>query len=247
MKALVRDFHELKEVIKAVKVNLEDISLNFDNQKINMAQADRSLVSFIDLTVKASYFDEYEFPEKKTITLNAERFSKVLDKLDKNSKIWLEIKDNNLVITEFSDFKVDHTIPLLENPTSQENPDIHNMKWITEFTLKTEIFKKIIDKFKDASSITISTTDNINFFNDNTSDFNSQAVVFQNDDALIDYNKQPSKSRFSIEYLEKLIKFANPKIFENVKIYLSTDFPLKMEFINDNIIAKVLLAPRVEE
>jgi len=53
------------------------------------------------------------------------------------------------------------------------------------------------------------------------------------------------KSRFPLDYLKKSIKAS--KMFGNAKIYLGNDYPMKMEFSDNNVSLSFVIAPRVAE
>jgi DNA polymerase III sliding clamp (beta) subunit (PCNA family) len=65
-------------------------------------------------------------------------------------------------------------------------------------------------------------------------------------EALFDLNtKEKINSRYSLEYLKKMIK--GSRLAEKAKIMLGKDFPLKIEFKGENANLSMILAPRVAE
>ena len=54
-----------------------------------------------------------------------------------------------------------------------------------------------------------------------------------------------AKSKYSVEYLKKLVE--GRKISDKVTLRFGEDFPLKMDFVNDNVTLEFVLAPRVGE
>ena len=58
-------------------------------------------------------------------------------------------------------------------------------------------------------------------------------------------NKDKIKSKYSIEYLKKMI--AASKVSSTVKVQFNKDYPLKMEFLDlDKVMLSFILAPRVD-
>ena len=60
----------------------------------------------------------------------------------------------------------------------------------------------------------------------------------------IDIQAQESNSKYSLEYLQKMIKAT--KLTDKVKINFASDYPLKLEFSTPFIELSFILAPRVE-
>ena len=57
--------------------------------------------------------------------------------------------------------------------------------------------------------------------------------------------KDAVSSRYSIDYLKKMIK--GSRISDKMKLMLGKDFPLKMVFEGKNAYLSMILAPRVSE
>ena len=251
-KLIVRDFNTLKEVLTATSNFIsDDITLKFEPQSIRIQECDRSMVSYLDIKVSAGYFDEFEIePSDKSklkgpnsISFNLEGLLEILKSLDKNSKIKIETIENKLSITEDSEFSTNMTLDLIDREKSEEPIKIETMAWDSEFTIKSNIFAKMIDKMAKlkSDSVIIEAGENITF----TDQKGHKLTLNVGDDTILEYNKKPAKSRFSLDYLKKFAKFC--KTFDNVKVNLKTDFPLKLGFQSDNITIIGILAPRVEE
>ncbi len=241
---ILRDFKSLDDVLKACTDSgiIDDLRLNITKEGINFKEVDRTMVICLDTTIKASYFDEYE-TDDRIVTLNLPSLRCALKPLDKKDKIIIKIDDTNAHIIQTIDFKSDTMLPLLENKDSDSIPSVDAMKWTSYFTIKTDTFKKIIKNFQDKKidTLIIELKDDGVYF----SWENTELKISKGDDTLLDFQGQKASSRFSVEYLEKIAKFTNPKIFDSVKIYLSQDFPLKAELINDNFRIALIVAPRI--
>ena len=71
---------------------------------------------------------------------------------------------------------------------------------------------------------------------------NSTRTEFSGDEAVI--NAEPCKARYSLEYLQKFIKGA--KLCDKTILEFANDHPLKIDFRNEMMELKFVLAPRVE-
>ena len=70
-------------------------------------------------------------------------------------------------------------------------------------------------------------------------------VSFMNNDIVrVTSKEEVVRSRYSIEYLKKIIK--GSKLSDSVTLLLSNDYPLKVEYkIIDKLSLQIILAPRV--
>ena len=78
-------------------------------------------------------------------------------------------------------------------------------------------------------------------------DMNKASIELKEDDAtkIVSDSKSKIKSRYSVEYLKKMISGA--KLAEDVSIQFNTDYPLKIEYkAVDKLMLAFILAPRVE-
>ena len=72
---------------------------------------------------------------------------------------------------------------------------------------------------------------------------NSANLTYSSDEIKIE-SMGSSKSRYSLEYLQKMIKAS--KISEKVNLNFSSDYPLRLEFITPLMTLAFILAPRIE-
>jgi DNA polymerase III sliding clamp (beta) subunit (PCNA family) len=245
---VMRDFKDFDAILKACDDSqlVEDLSIKPTRDGLVINEIDRSIVLCADISIKSSYFDEYETGvENKTITLNLPELRKNIKSLDKKSKVIINIADTEAHFIQHTSFTTDTTQKLLTDVRKDEYPTIEAMKWATDFTIKSDTFKKIVKNFtdKDLDFMVIETKDDGIHFSSGA----TELVVYKGDESLLDTKSDHAKSRYSVEYLEKIAKFANPKMFDSVKISLSTDFPIKVEMTNDNFKIGLILAPRIAE
>ena len=73
---------------------------------------------------------------------------------------------------------------------------------------------------------------------------NSSRAEFSGDEAEITTENESSKSRYSLEYLQKFVKGA--KLAEKTILKFSGDHPLRMDLKAENFDLSFILAPRVE-
>ena len=70
--------------------------------------------------------------------------------------------------------------------------------------------------------------------------------IEKGNEALLELNAgDPVQSRYSLDYLKKMIK--GSRISDKMKLMLGKDFPLKMVFEGNDVSLSMILAPRVSE
>jgi len=102
----------------------------------------------------------------------------------------------------------------------------------------------LVDSIEDCAIV----SDSCSFIIDNdkfileAKGLNSARAEFSGDEAKI--KAENCKSRYSLEYLQKFIKGA--RLSEKAFLEFANDHPLKLEFVNELMELRFVLAPRVE-
>jgi proliferating cell nuclear antigen len=112
--------------------------------------------------------------------------------------------------------------------------------------LSGEIFKRMIAVTDKISDVVVFRTDDKGFYAEAEGDVERVTVGLSEVD-LVDFNKQESRSRFSLEYLKEFAKVVSKDDF--VELRIGKDYPLFMRIKNNDFKTTVdfILAPRIEE
>jgi len=247
-KAVTKDSRLLRDSIDTISQLIDDGLFKLKTDGIELMAADRALVSFVDFKLKASSFEEYECDKEISIGLNLLNLLTVLKRVNPNDKLTLILdeKENKLEVILEGDSKRKFAIPLIEI-SREEMPQIDKLEFNALAEIRADIFEQgINDADIVADSIIIELTpENLRMFAEGN---NSKAELNleKGNEALFDLStKEKVNSRYSLEYLKKMIK--GYKISEKAKIMLGKDFPLKLEFKGEHANLSMILAPRVAE
>jgi len=112
--------------------------------------------------------------------------------------------------------------------------------------LSGEVFKRMIAFTDKISDVVVFRTDDKSFYAESEDDVERITVGLGEVD-LVDFNKQESRSRFSLEYLKEFAKVVSKDDF--VELRIGKDYPLFMRIKNNDFKTTVdfILAPRIEE
>lgn len=247
-KAVTKDPKLLRDSIDTISQLIDDGLFRLKKEGIELIAADRAMVSFVDFKLKASSFDEYECDRERTIGLNLLNFLTVLKRVNINDKLTLNLdeKENKIEVILEGDSNRKFAIPLIEI-SREDLPQIDKLEFSASAEIRSDIFEQGIndaDIIADSVVIELS-SDNLRMSAEGNSS-KAELNLEKGNEALFDLNtKEKVHSRYSLEYLKKMIK--GSRLADKTKIMLGKDFPLKLEFKGENAQLNLVLAPRVAE
>lgn len=247
-KAVTKDSKLLRDSIDTISQLIDDGLFKLKKDGIELMASDRAMVSFVDFKLKASSFDEYECDKDRAIGLNLLNLLTVLKRTNSNDKLTLSLdeKENKLEVMLEGDSKRKFAIPLIEI-SREDMPQIDKLEFSAVAELRADIFEQgINDADIVADSVVIEITpENLRMFAEGNSS-KTELNLEKGNEALFELDtKEKVNSRYSLEYLKKMIK--GSRLSEKAKIMLGKDFPLKIEFKGENANLNMILAPRVAE
>ena len=247
-KAVTKDSKLLRDSIDTISQLIDDGLFKLKKDGIELMAADRAMVSFVDFKLKSSSFDEYECDKEMSIGLNLLNFLTVLKRANINDKLILELndKENKLEVALEGDSKRKFAIPLLEI-SREDMPQIDQLKFSASAEIRADILEQgIIDADIIADSVVIELSPNNLRMSAEGNSSKAELNLEKGNEALFDLDsKEKVNSRYSLEYLKKMIK--GSRLSKKAKIMLGKDFPLKLEFKGENAFLSLILAPRIAE
>lgn len=247
-KAVTSDPKLLRDSIDTISQLIDDGLFKIKKDGIELSAADRATVSFVDFKINSSAFDDYMCDADASIGLNLLNFLTVLKRANSNDKMTLNLdeKENKLEIILEGDSKRKFAIPLIEI-RREEMPQVDKLEFPAQAEVKADIIEQgISDADIVADSIMIELSgDNIRMFASGNSS-KSEMNIEKGNESILELNAaDPVQSRYSLDYLKKMIK--GSRISDKMKIMLGKDFPLKMSFEGNDVSLSMVLAPRVSE
>lgn len=228
----------LKGFLKPLKELTNEITLNINQYGLKVFEIDSANVSLIEVELNKNQFDSFNFIENKSICLNVDSLYNTIKDLKKTLVYFYLNKD--ILTLKYNGFKTDLSLIERENNRTEHNLNDYNCK----IQLDSKRFKEIITQFKKLKedSLMIEFKNNELYFKG----FKTKTELLLNniDDYKVLNFIKDSYSKYSIEYLNKFIK---TDISQNVIINFSNDYPLKLEYNNNDFKIKFILAPRIIE
>jgi len=207
---------------------------------MSIVAIDPANVAMVLFKLPAPAFSQLEV-EDETIGVNLESLKAVLKRCSFSSALTIKTEDNLLKL-EISD-RVKREFNLMMIDLDRKDKPIP----ILEFSSKVEISSvEIAEAIEDCAIVADSCSfeaeqDKFSIYAKGA--LNSAKLSYSSDEAYIE-SPSKSKGKYSLEYLQKMIKAA--KLTDKVAINFSNDYPLKMEFKTPLIELGFILAPRVE-
>ena len=248
-KAVLRDISLIRDSLDTVSSLINEGTFKVSSNGLSLIAMDPTNSAMVIYDLLASAFDEYECTGDVKMTVSIPYFVSILKRASAGDSVEFKLLDgsNVLTIRMIGDSTRTFTIPLLETYAQETKPP----EKLTEgFKTEVEVEASTIrEGVKDAMMI----SDCVSFSCDGNS-FTMQALGDTNEASLQLNNESPSlikidakeavKSKYSVEYLEKMTKLS--KVSKTVVIKFANDYPLQLDYlVTDKLKVSFILAPRI--
>lgn len=227
----------LSDVIGLLSELVTEVKIRINKNGFGIIAIDPANVALISFKIPKESFSAFEADEE-TIGIGLDSLKSVLKRCGAGSSIILQTEDNSLKVEIHDKIKrIFHLALINIEAEDKEMPTL-------EFTGKSEMPSvDFVDAIEDCGVVADSCSFQVgdNKFVIEAKGLHSTRSEFSSDEVKIDGR---GRARYSLEYLQKFIKAS--KISDKVFINFADDYPLKLEFRNDNIELVFVLAPRVE-
>ncbi|TAL47547.1 proliferating cell nuclear antigen (pcna) [archaeon] len=246
-KASLSDPSVLVDSISTIAELIDEGNFKINKDGISLVAADRAMVAVVDWMLSASAFDAFEVDNEQKIGLNISNLLSVLKRVGGDDKLTLELKDSKLQITIQDGSKRKFLTPLLDL-SQEEVPPVNQLEFTASTQIKPDVLQSGLD---DADIISDSVLFDISpekFAMSAEGDISKADLELEkgNSSLLSIESKGNVKSRYPLDYLNKMIKAA--KIADSVTIRMGQDYPMKLEFKSgDKCSLSFVLAPRVSD
>lgn len=242
VKLVIAEPQNFTDSISAINKLVEETNIVVKSTHLEIVAMDPANVAMVIFKMASSEFVEYKSGTQDSIFgLKLSTLKQVLSRGSKDNILTLVFTDK-LVVTFSGKTHKQFTVPLID--TGLKAQKIPDLKFGAEVVIdnselrdaiadvsivgeaaefKVEVDKFIISGSGDSSKAVTETKGSINFVGD----------------------KKTLKSKYSIEYLDKMI---STKLSKSAKIYLSSEYPIKIHYVNEKATISIdfVLAPRVD-
>ena len=225
----------ISELVNEVRIKVNEVGLS-------ITAMDPANVSMVGFKLPKSSFTRFE-TGAETLGISLDNLKQVLKRCGSGSSLIIEKKDNFLEMQIRDRIKRNFMISLID--IEGDEIDFDSKTERMEFSSSVELNAiDLVDSIEDCAIV----SDSCSFIIDNdkfileAKGLNSARAEFSGDEAKI--KAENCKSRYSLEYLQKFIKGA--RLSEKAFLEFANDHPLKLEFVNELMELRFVLAPRVE-
>ena len=228
------------DIVGIISELVTEVKIKVNKEGMSILAVDPANVAMISFNLPASSFSELE-AEDETIGVNLENLRSVLRRCSANSALAMGTQENFLKVEIIDKIKREFTLTMID--LEGKDKPIPNLEFATKIEMTSHDFEEAVE---DCAIVSDScgfeaTADRFTMFAKGP--LNSANLTYSSDEVKIESSVQ-SKSRYSLEYLQKMIKAA--KITEKVLVNFANDYPLRLEFNTPNMNLAFILAPRVE-
>ncbi|MBS3155745.1 proliferating cell nuclear antigen (pcna) [Candidatus Woesearchaeota archaeon] len=244
MKLTLAESRFLKDPINIISELVNEVTLKIKGDNVELVAMDPANVAMVKFNLLSSAFVEYSVEKPIDISVNLDNLKHILRRAKSSDVLSLELNGNKLKIEFSGDSKRTFNLALLDlDDQGHKEPDL-------KFTGKVEMSSSILDEaiedmgvVSDAvliglekENISIQASGNMS---------NAKINMPASEDINIKLDGEKISSKYSIEYLRKMMKGA--KLTDSAHIYLGNDYPLKIEYkVRDKMSLQFILAPRVK-
>jgi proliferating cell nuclear antigen len=243
MKLVLAETKLIKEPITIISDLVTEAKFKITKNSIEMIAMDPANVAMVIFRLLSSAFVEYSVKEETSIAINLNNLKQVLRRIKGNDNLSLELSENKLKLTLSGQTVRTFFLPLIEQQEKDhKEPDL---KFKTVIKCPSSMLNDAIEDVEIVAESVMFQSEDKKFIVSASGDSGKATVEIKAGDDVIVDTTEKVKSKYSIEYLKKMIQ--GSKISGIVSINFNKDYPLKLEYKElDKIQMVFILAPRIE-
>ena len=225
-----RSSQRFKDLLEALNVLSDEITFTANPEGLTAMQMDTSHVAMFILKMPSTAFERWDVVEEQKFTVDVTTLvKKILKNTYKDESVELSYDPDRerLDVTLRSDIARRKDVPTLENMDDEVPQPKIFFKAHARVVLRGLV--KALKDFNELSEHTTITFENDSLILSQGGDIGHQSTPFEKyGDNLLDIRyEEDTKSTFTEDYLEKIVKAIQP-LSEVVNLDLSTDMPIKI-------------------
>ncbi len=242
MKLTLDENKYLKEPVLVISELVNEATFKIDKDKIELIAMDPGNVAMVIFKLLSTAFTEYDVKEPLELTINLDNLKQILKRANADDKMTLELLNNKLKIELSSNSKRVFNLSLINSESTVKK--VPDLKFTSKIEISNSLFNQAIEDADIISDSVSFIADNEKFTIEAFGSLTTAKVDLMQDDKTKIQTNDKTASRYSVEYLKKMIKAS--KLADDVIIQFSKDYPLKLSYkILDKMLMEFILAPRV--
>tara|TARA_Y100000034_G_scaffold55638_1_gene68150 strand:- start:207 stop:938 length:732 start_codon:yes stop_codon:yes gene_type:complete len=228
------------EIIGIISDMVLEVRLKVNKEGMSILAIDPANVAMILFKLPASAFSEIEVDNEEVLGVSLDSLKAVLRRVKAGSILTITKQETELKLLIQDKVNKEFNLALIE--IEGEEKEIPSLEFTSKIEMPSLDFAEAIEDCSVVADSCSFMSEPDKFLVSAKGSLNSFKSEFTGD--AIDIQAQEANSKYSLEYLQKMIKAT--KITDKIKINFSTDYPLKLEFSTPFIDLSFILAPRVE-
>jgi proliferating cell nuclear antigen len=243
MKLTLAEPKLLKESISIISELVAETRLKVTKNMIELIAMDPANVAMVIFRMPSTSFAEYIVKEEMTLAINLGSFKQVLRRAKPSDVLTLEIVESKLKITLKDKNTRTFFLPLIDLEEKEQRVPNLTAKVTVDMPSST-LNEAIEDVDIIGESVTFG-ADKDKLMISAAGDLSKAEVMINKDDTVLINATVEQRSKYSIEYLKKMIQ--GSKLASKVSVKFSQDYPLTLEYKElDKLSLTFILAPRVD-
>ena len=243
MKLSIADTKYFKEPVMIISDLVSEAKFNVTKDAIELVAMDPANVAMVVFKLLSSAFVDYDIKDPVSIAINLSNLKQVLRRVKSNDTLSLEVEDSKLRITLKSNTTRTFFLPIID--VEEKEQKVPDLKFSTTVVCPSSILNDAIDDVDIVGESVAFIGEEKKFVVSASGDLSKATIEITPDNETKIVSKEKTRSKYSIEYLKKMIQGA--KISDKVSVHFSKDYPLKLEYVTLNKVSlSFILAPRVE-
>ncbi|TAL56958.1 MAG: proliferating cell nuclear antigen (pcna) [Nanoarchaeota archaeon] len=245
MKLTLAEPKYLKDSISIISELVNEAQFKITKDAIELVAMDPANVAMVIFKLWSSSFTEYDVDKEVTISLNLSYLKQILRRAKPTDMITLEMEAANRLKITFRSHSV-RTFGLAIIDTQEHEQRIPQLSFPVSVETTAEVLNEAIEDVDIVSESVSLQVEQGKFSIHAEGDMSNAVIEVKADDkTAIKAAKEPVKSKYSVEYLKKMIQAG--KIADAVRIQFNKDYPLKLDYHTvDRVMLSFVLAPRVD-
>ncbi len=228
------------EIIGIISDLVLEVRIKVNKEGVSIIAIDPANVAMVCFKLPVAAFSEFRIENDEILGVSLESLKSVLRRCSAGSVLVMRRIENELKIEITDRIKREFNLALIE--IDDEEKPIPNLEFASRIEMSSVDFAEAIEDCAVVADSCSFVSEPDKFIIQGKGSLNSFRSEFSSDELNI--QAQKASSKYSLEYLQKIIKAA--KITDKTIINFSTDYPLRLDFNTPFVELSFILAPRVE-
>lgn len=246
IKLVMESANSFRKSVEAIAALIDEAEFIVDEKGLTLKATDPSQIAMVDFELPKDAFKEFDVKQEIKLGVDMDYFRQIISRAKSDDALILELspEKSNLTIKFKGKSQRSFSMPLIDVSKGQlPNPKID---FEAELIIKAGLLQ---DALKDAeilsSHIILGVTHEYFYVSANSSRGTFRNETLKNETEIKRFDvKKECKAMFPLDYLKNMLKA--PASEDEIKLYLKTDAPLKMDFTNEKARVTYYLAPRID-